>query len=186
VVNKKLIKKALIVYRSQTGNTEKVALTIKKGLEASGAEVYLKKPEEAADVEYFDYDLVCVGSPSIQWRPAKPMDDFLRSKLAAHRAQGKITPSAPKIAGKNALIFVTYSGPHTGLDEATPVGKYMRQFFEHIGFNVIDEWYILSEFHGSLENSTQGRMGDIRGKPTEKDLLKLKENTERLAKKYLI
>jgi flavorubredoxin len=186
VVNEKLTKKALIVYWSQTGNTKKVALTIREGLEAAGAEVDLKKPEEAADVEYFDYDLVCVGSPSIQWRPAKPLDDFLRSELAAHRLQGKIKPTAPKIAGKNALIFVTYSGPHTGLDEATPVGKYMRQFFEHIGFNVIDEWYILSEFHSSLENSTQGRMGDIRGKPTEKELLKIKEETEHLAKKCFV
>jgi menaquinone-dependent protoporphyrinogen IX oxidase len=181
-----LTKKTLIVYWSQTGNTEKVALALKEGLEAAGAEVNIKKPDDAGDVNYFDYDLVCIGSPSIQWRPAKPVDDFLRSKLAAHRTQGKIKPSAPKIAGKNALIFVTYSGPHTGLNEATPVGKYMRQFFEHIGFNVIDEWYVLSEFHGSLENSTQGRMGDIRGKPAREELLKIKEDAERLAKKYLV
>jgi hypothetical protein len=51
---------------------------------------------------------------------------------------------------------------------------------------VLDEWYILSEFHGSLENSTQGRMGDIRGKPTKEDLLKIKNDTEQLAKKYLV
>jgi flavorubredoxin len=181
-----LAKKALIVYWSQTGNTAKVASAIKKGLAAAGAEVQVKKPVEAADVNYFDYDLVCIGSPSLQWRPAKPIDDFLRSKLAAHRKDGRIKPTAPKIAGKNALIFVTYSGPHTGVDEATPAGKYMRQFFEHIGFNVIDEWYVLSEFHGSLENSTQGRMGDIRGKPTAEELMKIKEDTEHLAKKYLI
>jgi len=180
-----LAKKALIVYWSQTGNTAKVASAIKEGLEAAGAEVHVNKPDEATDVNYFDYDLVCIGSPSLQWRPAKPIDDFLRSKLAAHRKDGKIKPTAPKIAGKNALIFVTYSGPHTGLDEATPVGMYMRQFFEHIGFNVIDEWYILSEFHGSLENSTKGRMGDIRGKPTKEELLKIKEDTEQLAEKYL-
>jgi hypothetical protein len=62
----------------------------------------------------------------------------------------------------------------------------MRQFFEHLGFTVLDEWYVLSEFHGSLENSTKGRMGDIRGKPTREELLKIKENTERLAKKYLV
>ena len=181
-----MTKQALIVYWSQTGNTEKAALAIKEGLEAAGAEVSLKKPEEAADVDYFDYDLVCIGSPSIQWRPAKPIDTFLTDKLAAYRKQGSIKPSAPKVAGKNALIFVTYSGPHTGLDEATPVGKYMRQFFEHIGFNVIGEWYILSEFHGSLENSTQGRMGDIRGKPTKEDLAKIKEDAESLAERYLV
>jgi threonine dehydrogenase-like Zn-dependent dehydrogenase len=43
-----LTKQALIVYWSQTGNTEKVALALKEGLEAAGAEVSLKKPEEAA------------------------------------------------------------------------------------------------------------------------------------------
>jgi hypothetical protein len=76
---------------------------------------------------------------------------------------------------------VTYSGPHTGIDEATPAGKYIRQFFEHVGFNVIDEWYILSEFHGSLENSTKGRMGDIRGKPTSEELQRIMEDTKLVA-----
>jgi hypothetical protein len=50
----------------------------------------------------------------------------------------------------------------------------MRQYFEHIGFTILNEWYILSEFHGSIENSTKGRMGDIRGKPTFEDLQKIK------------
>jgi len=156
--------------------------SIREGLEAAGINVTVKKPNEAKDIDYFDYDLVCVGSPSIQWHPAKPMDDFLKKRLESYRKQGKIKPSAPKISGKNALIFVTYSGPHTGLDEATPVGKYMRQFFEHIGFSIVDEWYILSEYIGSLENSTEGKMGDIRGKPTKKDLQKVKENTKRVAR----
>jgi hypothetical protein len=150
-------------------------------LEAAGIHVTLKKPNEAKEINYFDYDLVCVGSPSIQWHPAKPIDDFLKHKLDIYRKQGKIKPSAPRIAGKNALVFVTYSGPHTGLDEAIPAGKYMRQFFEHVGFNVINEWYVLSEFHSSLENSTKGRMGDIRGKPTKEDLQKIKEDTKRAA-----
>jgi hypothetical protein len=57
----------------------------------------------------------------------------------------------------------------------------MAQFFEHLGFTIKAEWYILSEFHGSLENSTLGRMGDIRGKPTKDDLRKIKEDATRLA-----
>ena len=181
-----MTKKALIIYWSKTGNTEKVALAIKQGLEETEVQVTIKKQEEAENVDYFDYDLVCVGAPSYSWHPPEPMANFLRNKFAAYRKEGKIKPCAPKISGKNALIFVTYSGPHTGMDEATPAGKYMRQFFEHIGFTVLDEWYVLSEFHGSLENSTKGRMGDIRGKPTREELLKIKENTERLAKKYLV
>jgi hypothetical protein len=86
------------------------------------------------------------------------------------------------VPGKNALIFCTYSGPHTGINEAIPAGLYAGQFFEHIGFTVLDEWYVLSEFHGHENASTKGRMGDIRGKPTEEDLMKIKEDTINLAK----
>jgi flavodoxin len=175
------MKSALVLYSSNTGNTEKVAQAIRIGLEEAGLEVTIKKPETAADVDYFNYDLVCVGSPSIQWHPTKQMDDFLKAKLNDQRKQGKIQPSAPNVPGKAALVFVTYSGPHTGLGEATPAGKYMAQFFEHVGFTVIGEWYILCEFHGNLENSTKGRMGDIRGKPTAQDLLKIKQDTVALA-----
>jgi flavodoxin len=175
------MKAALLIYWSKTGNTEKVATAIKQGLEETGVQVTMKKPEEAENIDYFDFDLVCVGAPSYSWHPPEPMTNFLKKKFATYRQQGKVKPSAPKVLGKNALIFVTYSGPHTGIDEATPVGKDMRQFFEHIGFNVIDEWYVLSEFHGSIENSTKGRMGDIRGKPTKEDLQKIKEDAKRIA-----
>src|SRR4030042_5482253 len=128
------MKKALIVYWSKTGNTEKVALAIKEGFENAGVQVQVNKPEEAESIDYFDYDLVCVGAPSYSWHLPEPMTNFLKKKFAVYRQQGKVKPSAPKVPGKNALIFVTYSGPHTGIDEATPVGKDIRQSFEHLGF----------------------------------------------------
>src|ERR1035437_1146115 len=143
------MKTALIIYWSKTGNTEKVANAIKEGLEEADIKVTIKKPEEAEALDYFNYDLVCVGCPSYSWHPPEPMTNFLKKKFAEYRQNGKIKPSAPKVSGKNAIVFVTYSGPHTGIDEATPVGKDIRQYFEHIGFNVINEWYVLSEFHVS-------------------------------------
>jgi flavodoxin len=176
------MKTALIVYFSSTGNTQKVAYAIKEGLESGGLQVDVKKPQEAAKADFFDYDLVCVGSPSIEWQPAKPLTEFLRSKLIVYRNEGKIKPYAPKVAGKNALVFCTYSGPHTGIDEATPAGKTMRQYFEHFGFNVVGEWYVPSEFHGRVDLSTQGRLGDIRGKPNADELAKIKEDAAKIAK----
>jgi hypothetical protein len=110
------------------------------------------------------------------------MDEFLKNKFANYRKEGKIKPSAPKVLGRNALVFVTFSGPHTDIDEATPAGKYMAQFFEHLDFTILGEWYVLSEFHGSLENSTMGKMGDTRGKLTEEELRKIKEDTACLAR----
>ena len=75
------LKTALIVYFSSTGNTQKVACAIKEGFEAGGLKVELKKPQEATEDDFYGYDLVCVGSPSIEWQPAKPIADLLKSKL---------------------------------------------------------------------------------------------------------
>jgi flavodoxin len=177
-----ILKLALLVYFSSTGNTQKVATAIKEGLESGGMQVDLKKPTEVAETDFFGYDLVCVGSPSIEWQPAKPIVDLLKAKLNLYRSQGKIKPSAPKVVGKNALIFCTYSGPHTGIDEATPAGKTMRQYFEHFGFSIVGEWYFVGEFHGRLDMSTLGRLGDIRGKPTANELAKIKRDAEQIAK----
>ena len=58
----------------------------------------------------------------------------------------------------------------------------MRQYFEHFGFNVVGEWYVVGEFHGREDLNTQGRLGDIRGKPTAEDLAKIKKDAEQLAK----
>lgn len=175
------MKRAVIIYWSSTGNTEKVAYAIKDGLEDAGINVSLMKTTEAKDIDYFDYNLVCIGCPSIQWHPPKQVTDFLLKKFDDYKKQDKIKTAAPKVHGKNALIFCTYSGPHTGLNEATPVGKYVGQFFEHIGFTVLDEWYVLSEFHGSLERSTEGRMGDIRGKPTKEELQQIRMDAKKFA-----
>jgi hypothetical protein len=102
------------------------------------------------------------------------------AKFDAYKKQEKIKKGSPTIQGKYALIFCTYSGPHTGLREATPAVLYGGQFFEHLGFTVLGEWCVLSEFPGSEELSTQGRMGDIRGKPTPEDLEKIKSDTKQL------
>jgi hypothetical protein len=173
--------KAAIIYWSKTGNTEKVALAIREGLEAAGSDVLLRRAEEAQDIDFYDYDLICVGFPSYRWHPPKPVDQFLIGKFGAYHRQGCVKTGAPRVPGKNALIFCTYSGPHTGINEAIPAGKYVGQFFEHLGFTVLDEWYVVGEFHGSDEKSTMGRMGDIRGRPNEEDLRNVRQDTIRLA-----
>jgi len=47
-----------------------------------------------------------------------------------------------------------------------------------LGFTILDEWYVLSEYHGWKEGNTEGRMGDIRGKPSQEDLLKIRNDAE--------
>lgn len=174
------MKKAVILYCSYTGNTEKVARAIDAGLSEGGMQTLIMKYQDAEQINYFDYDLVCAGAPSYNWSVPQPVNEYLKKKFAYYKSIGKVRPGSPRV-GKSALVFCTYSGPHTGINEAIPTGLYMGQFFDHIGFDVLDKWYILSEFIGSLENSTQGRMGDIRGLPTDEDLKVIQEKARKLA-----
>ncbi|MFW6115585.1 MAG: flavodoxin family protein [Chloroflexota bacterium] len=175
--------KAVVIYWSKTGNTEKAAGAIRAGLEAGGAEVELRTVEEAGNTDYFDYDLVCVGFPSYQWSPPEAVVRWLKERHRRYAREGLVRVNAPPVAGKHALIFCTYSGPHTGIDEAVPAGKYAAQFFEHLGIRVVDEWYVVGEFHGREEASTLGCLGDIRGRPTEKDLRRIEERTRSLVRR---
>ena len=56
----------------------------------------------------------------------------------------------------------------------------MEQYFQHLGFAIVDEWYVLSEFVGNIANSTLGRMGDIRGLPTETELERITQQARNI------
>jgi flavodoxin len=174
--------KVLIYYWSATGNTEKVAVSIKQALEREGITPVIKKIHKADTENLYDYDLVFMGSPSYMWAPPEPVREVIHAIMDHHRKRGDIKPCAPKITGKKAVTFVTYSGPHTGIDEAIPAGKYLGQFLAHLGFEVAAEWYVVGEFHKSLENSTKGLLGDIRGRPNRQDLAEVESNVADLLK----
>jgi flavodoxin len=174
--------KTLVIYWSATGNTDKVAGAIQKALVREGIEPAVKKVSEAGAEELYQYDLVFLGAPSYQFLPPEPVLRFVKQKMKLHAERGDIKPCAPKIAGKTAVVFCTYSGPHTGINEVTPVGEYLGQFFEHLGFDVAAKWYLVGEFHGREELSTRGRLGDIRGRPNQQDLSQVESDVSRLIK----
>jgi FMN-dependent NADH-azoreductase len=174
--------KVLIIYWSATGNTEKVAFAIQQALAREGIKPVIKKVGEAAEEELYNYNLVFLGAPSYMWQPPAPVQEYVKAKMDYYRKRGSIKLCAPKVPGKKAVVLVTYSGPHTGIEEAIPVGKYLKQFFEHLGFDLVGEWYVVGEFHGSEENSTKGRLGDIRGRPNRQDLSEVESNVSTLIK----
>lgn len=175
--------KALIVYYSITGNTKKVATAIERGLRKAGLKTKVLMVSEAFDEDYYDYDLVCFGSPVIHALPPHPVMKLMKKKFADYRdfPSDVQLPSIP-IPGKYAVIFTTFSGPHVGVDEALPAGKFVVQDFEHLGFKVIGEWYLVGEFKGWKEGSTIGKLGDIRGRPNTSDLEEVEERTVKLIK----
>ncbi len=174
--------KVLIIYWSATGNTEKVASAIQEAFVREGLNPIIKKVGDASEEDLYNYDLVFFGTPSHMWQPPVPVQKYIKDRMEYYRKHGSIKLCAPKVPGKRAIVFVTYSGPHTGIDEAIPVGKYCNQFFEHLGFELVGEWYVVGEFHGSEENSTKGRLGDIRGRPNQQDLDEVKNRVSTLIK----
>jgi flavodoxin len=169
--------KAAIIYWSRTGNTKKVAEAIEQVLVEANIEVRTCTTKNADDVDWYDYDLVCLGFPSYHWHPPAPMDHYLKQAFARYKKQDRVQVGAPLVPGKHALVFCTYSGQHTGLDEAEPAGDYVGQFFAHLGFDVLAKWYVVGEYHGLAEANTLGRLGDIRGRPDGQDLEQVKQDT---------
>jgi NAD(P)H dehydrogenase (quinone) len=55
--------KILIIYYSRTGNTEKMAQGVEKGVSEEGIDVVTKKVEEIVPEDLMEYDGIIVGSP---------------------------------------------------------------------------------------------------------------------------
>jgi flavodoxin len=178
--------KSLIIYFSATGNTEKVAQTIYGCLVSKNIDTTLLKVQDADSLELYDYDLVFLGTPSMAFLPAQPVMKYIAEKMKLHRQRGDLKLCAPKLKGKTAVVFCTYSGPFTGKKPALITTGYMGQFFEHIGFNIAGEWHIVGEFHKREDFSTRGKLGDIRGRPNKKDLSRIEKSVSKLVTTLLI
>ncbi|MBW1903219.1 MAG: flavodoxin family protein [Deltaproteobacteria bacterium] len=161
--------KALVLYDSLGGNTEKVAERIHSTLGQGGVESEFVKVSGDTDLDLYDYDLLFLGSPVIAWGPTNTMRDFVMKKLSEYH-KTRIQPSAPLRPGKFAVSFCTFSGTHIGENEAVPLTKWFSSFLGHLGCQVIGEWNIVGQFHKTAEPNINGRLGDIRGRPNESDL----------------
>ena len=157
---------------SSTGNTGKVAERIDKTLRELGCSHDSVQAEADAEVDVLDYDVVFIGSGVYAWLPGKPLQDLLTRLRKGYVKSGAIKPASPKLSGKRAVVYCTYGGAHTGINEALPAVKYMAQLFDHLGFEVLDEIYVVGEYipESMQKMSLEGRMGDIRGRPDEHDL----------------
>jgi hypothetical protein len=169
---------SLILYDSMGGNTEKVAHRIYDTIKSAIGEVDLLKVTPETDVDFFEYDLIFLGSPVIDWLPTKKMMDCVKKKLRFYSRQGKIMPSSPVISGKYGICFCTFAGPHIGENEAIPMTMWLRSFLMHLGYSVLDQWHIVGQFHNEPDMNTQGRLGNISGRPNDRDLLDVENRTK--------
>jgi flavodoxin len=168
--------KILNLYFSGTGNTEKIAKQIEKTLLEHGHEVDTIKAGDHSEPDVLSYDFIFVGSGVYAWLPGKSMMELLSTLREKYAKTGEIKAASPRRPGKKAVAYCTFGGGHTGINEAVPAVKYMGQLFDHLGFEIIGEWFVVGEFHGKLGHlSLSGRLGNIVGRPNETDLREIAE-----------
>jgi flavorubredoxin len=83
--------KALVVYDSVYGNTEKIAKALAAGLKSGGANVDAVKVDAVKFEELGEVDLLCVGSPVHGWNASKPVKEFLERLNGVEGLSGKKT-----------------------------------------------------------------------------------------------
>ncbi len=82
------MKKAAVIYLSLTGNTEKVAESIQRGLTEGGVQTSLFKLADAGEVDLYNFDLICLGKAR-RSRPARQICvGFLHLFRSAYRHPG--------------------------------------------------------------------------------------------------
>jgi flavodoxin I len=69
-----IMKKAIVIYGSTTGNTEIASEAVEKGLKNSGIEVVKKDVKDSSVDEVKEYDFVILGSST--WGEGELQDDF--------------------------------------------------------------------------------------------------------------
>jgi hypothetical protein len=165
--------KILNLYFSSTGNTEKVAQRISDTAAKLGHEIDTVKVAGDQDLDLLRYDFIFMGSGVYQWLPGKGLQEFIGARLSHYAAAEEIKLGAPRRGHKKGVIYCTYGGAHTGVNEAIPAVKYLGQLLDHLGYEVVAEWYVIGEYPGKgrlKEYSVGGRLGNIEGRPNEADL----------------
>lgn len=148
--------KILNLFYSSTGNTEKVAKSIEKTTQSRGHDVKtLQVTPETKDIEILDFDFVFNGSGVYRWLPGKPMISLYEKLVTKYSDKNGIEYGGPKRLGKNAVVYCTYGGVHTGRKEALPAVKYMKQMFEYLGFEILGEWYVVGKYPEKMKEASK-------------------------------
>jgi hypothetical protein len=170
--------KVLNLFYSLTKNTEKVAQQIHDVIEELGYPIdTIEVTSPKQDIDILQYNIVFVGSGVYGTLPGQPLIQLLRRLMQQYNKAGEVKPACPRRPSAYTVIYCTYGGVHTGINEAIPAVKLMGQLYDHLGYSIVGEWYIVGEYlvEKMRDHSVDGRLGDIRGRPNQHDLREVKE-----------
>jgi flavodoxin I len=94
--------KAMIVYDSVYGNTQKIAEAIAVGM---GRGTKARRPSAVGAEELRSVDLLVIGSPTLGGRPSKPLQEFVDSIPKSVAGKLSIAAFDTRMSMKFAKIF---------------------------------------------------------------------------------
>ncbi|MGD0978760.1 MAG: NAD(P)H-dependent oxidoreductase [Candidatus Bathyarchaeia archaeon] len=99
--------KVLVVYYSETGNTEKMALAVADGVkQVKNVEVIVKKVEQASLDDMCCAEGIIMGSPTYYGQMSGKLKDFIDGSVKIHG----------KLEGKVGAAFTSSGGTATGAE----------------------------------------------------------------------
>jgi flavorubredoxin len=121
------MKKILVIYHSQSGNTEAMAKAVAEGGKGAGATVTLKKTVDAGVDDLLNCDAVVIGTPNYFSYMAGMVKDFFDRVWGTVRGQMENKPYA---------VFGSYGGgglPAIESVEKICDGLGMKKMYDSIG-----------------------------------------------------
>lgn len=101
--------KILIVYHSQTGNTEKMAFAVAEGAkQVKGTEVMVKNVDQTSNEDLLGTDGIIIGSPTYYGLMSGKIKTFFDKSVEIHG----------RLAGKVGAAFTSSGGTVSGAETA--------------------------------------------------------------------
>ncbi|MBM5804700.1 MAG: hypothetical protein FJZ49_01280 [Candidatus Verstraetearchaeota archaeon] len=145
------MKRAIVIYDTKFGNTEKIARALACGMEKQGVKVDCVKADEVDVDKLVEYDFLVIGGPTHAFGVSKPMKAFLE-KLRSVDIKGKkafafdtkykswLAGSAGKGIEKTLKgLGMSIVKPHSSAiikGSEGPLEEGMEEMFERIGGEV--------------------------------------------------
>jgi flavorubredoxin len=114
--------RAVVIFDSKFGNTEKIAKSLAGGLLRGGVEAAFINTRDLQLNSLTEYDLIVIGGPTQMFTASKPMKDFL---LKLGEVQG--------LRGKSGFAFDTKFESRL----AGSAAKFIEKTLEQLGMNII-------------------------------------------------
>lgn len=102
--------KAIVIYHSRTGNTQKMAELIAQSMNESDLQTVCKSVSDVKAEELLDYDAIVIGSPTYYGHMAGPVKQLIDETVSFHgKLDGKIAAafaSSANIGGGNETTII--------------------------------------------------------------------------------